>query len=210
MFITYLQQGGWVVYIIVLLSVVALAVFIERMFYLRKVRTNAKIINEKMREKLKALRVDEAIAVCENHTGPASNIIKAGLEHYDKNRDDIERAMEDAAKYEIPKLNKSLPILGTIVSISTLLGLLGTVLGMITSSAVLSTQGMSNPSDLIGGIAQALITTAAGLIVAIPSLVGYNYLVAKIDNIISDIEIITTDLIQLLNKSKKEPGFNRW
>ncbi len=207
MFFEYIIMGGWVMIPIILASILSLAVFIERFLKFKKVEANCKIIKEKMREKLKGLRVDEAIAVCENNEGPAANIIRAGLEVADKSRDEIEKAMEDAAKYEIPKLNRYLPLLGTIVSISTLLGLLGTVLGMITSSTVLSTQGMSNPSKLIGGIAQALITTAAGLIVAIPSLIGYNYLVAKIDSIITDIETVTTDLIKLL---KKKDDVRRW
>jgi biopolymer transport protein ExbB len=125
-------MGGWVMIPIILASVLALAVFIERFIKLRKVESNAKIIKEKMKEKLKGLRVDEAIAVCENNEGPAANIIRAGLEVSDKSRDEIETAMEDSAKFEIPKLNRYLPILGTVVSISTLLGLLGTVLGMIT------------------------------------------------------------------------------
>lgn len=210
MFFKYIQQGSWIVWLIILSSVIALAVFIERMLYLKSVKRNAKIINEKMREKLKGLRVDEAIAVCENHSGPASNIIKAGLECSDKSREELEHAMDDAAKYEIPKLNKNLPILATIVSTSTLLGLLGTVLGMITSSSVLSTQGMNNPSELIGGIAQALITTAAGLMVAIPALIGYNYLVSKIDSIITDIEITTTDLISMLRKNQGVSFTKRW
>ncbi len=212
MFLTYLQQGGWVMYVILLASVIALAVFIERLFYLRKVTGNAKIVIEKMREKLRGMRVDEAIAVCENHPGPAANIIHAGLMVADQKREVIERSMEDAAKYEIPKLNRHLPVLSTIVSISTLLGLLGTVLGMIVSSSVLSTQGMSDPSKLIGGIAQALITTAAGLIVAIPALIGYNYIVAKIDNIISDIEITTTEIIRLLKQKEftKDDSTSRW
>jgi len=166
------------------------------------VRQNARIIQEKMREKLKGHRIDEAIAVCENYPGLAANIIRAGLTQYNKSREEIEKAMEDAAVYEIPKLHRNIPVLATVTSVATLLGLLGTVLGMIISSTVLSTQGMNNPSKLIGGIAQALITTAYGLIVAIPAQVAYNYIVAQVENIISDIEISTTELIQLLKSAK--------
>ncbi|MGC8765066.1 MAG: MotA/TolQ/ExbB proton channel family protein [Brevinematia bacterium] len=200
MLFSYFQQGGPVMYLILLASIVGFAVFVERWFYLEKVKKNAKIINEKMKEKLKGLRLDEAIAVCENYPGVASNIIKAGLEVASKPRQEIEKAMEDSAKFELPKLQKYLPVLSTVVSISTLLGLLGTVIGMIISSSVLATQGMSDPSKLIGGIAQALITTAYGLIVAIPAVVAYNYITAKIDNIITEIEISTIELIKLLKK----------
>ncbi len=207
MLISYFQQGGPVMYFILLASIMGLSVFIERFIYLERVRKNGKIVMERIREKLKGLRLDEAIAVCENHPGPASNIIKAGLEASPKPREDIERSMEDAAKYEIPKLQKNMPVLSTVVSISTLLGLLGTVIGMILSCTVLAKQGTSNPSQLIAGIAQALISTAFGLCVAIPAVVAYNFLQTKIDNIITDIEISTTDLIKLL---KKDDGLKKW
>ncbi len=206
MLFSYIAKGGWVLFLILITSVIAVAVFIERMLYLKKVSGNAKMIQEKMHEKLKGLRIDEAIGVCENYPGPASNIIRSGLELASSSRENIERAMEDAAKYEIPKLNKNLPILATVVSIATLLGLLGTVLGMISSSSTLA-EGAQDMAKLIGGIAQALVTTAGGLIVAIPALIGYNYLVAKIDNIISDIEISTTDMIKLI---KKKPDTRAW
>lgn len=210
MIIDYFIQGGPVMVFILLASVIGLAVFIERLLYLRKVKKNGGIVMEKIREKLKSLRLDEAIAVCENYPGPASNIIRSGLEASSKSREEIEKSMEDAAKYEIPKLQKNLPILATVVSISTLLGLLGTVLGMIMSSTVLSTQGMSNPSKLIAGIAQALITTAYGLIVAIPAVVGYNFIVSQVDTLITGIELSATDLIKLLKKDKDSNDIKKW
>ncbi len=211
MLFDYFRQGGPVMFLILLASVVGLAVFIERLIYLQKVKKNAAVVMERIREKLKGLRLDEAVAVCENYPGPASNIIKAGLEASSKSREEIEKSMEDAAKYEIPRLQRNLPILATVVSISTLLGLLGTVLGMIMSSTVLSTQGMSNPSKLIAGIAQALITTAYGLIVAIPAVVGYNYIVAKVDNLITNIELAATDLIKMLRKdAEARPDAKKW
>ncbi len=107
--IEYFRQGGPVMYFILIASIVGLAVFIERLVYLNEVKKNALIIMEKMREKLKGLRLDEAMAVCENHPGPAANIIKAGLEVSNKSREEIEKSMEDAAMYELPKLQKYLP-----------------------------------------------------------------------------------------------------
>ncbi len=207
MLISYFQQGGPVMYFILLASIMGLTVFIERLFYLEKVRRNARMVMERIREKLKGQRLDEAIAVCKNHPGPASNIIKAGLETSSKPREDIETAMEDAAKYELPKLQRNLPVLATVVSISTLLGLLGTVIGMIIACTVLAKQGMSNPSQLIAGIAQALVSTAYGLMVAIPAVVGYNYIQNKVEDVITDIEISTTDLLKLL---RKDDEIKKW
>lgn len=192
------MQGGWVMIPIILSSIIALAVFLERLFFLGSVGRNASIIKKEV-ERFHGLKLSEAISICGSHPGTASNIIKAGLGVAgSRQRGDMERAMEDAARHELPRLNKNLPILATIINIATLLGLLGTVLGMIVSTSVLASQGLGNASDLIGGISQALITTAAGLIVAIPSQVGYNYLTAKVDNIIIDIEATATDVIKVL------------
>ncbi|SFB90043.1 biopolymer transport protein ExbB [Brevinema andersonii] len=209
---SYLIQGGWVMLAILLSSIVALAVFVERLFYLLSVSKNAGVIRKEMQERFRGLKVGEAISICDAHPGAASNIMRAGLSVAARSREEIERSMEDAAKYELPKLNRNLPILATIVNIATLLGLLGTVLGMITSTSVLASQGLGNPSDLIGGISQALVTTAAGLIVAIPGQVGYNYLVARIDSIILDIETTATELIKVLKSGApvSAPITKRW
>lgn len=209
MILQYFLQGGPVMFFILAASIVAVAVFIERFIYLDRTRRDARVLTEKMREKLSGQRIDEAIAICDNKPGPAANILKAGLVVSSRNRAEIELSMEDAAKYEMPRLYRNLPVLQTIASVSTLLGLLGTVLGMITSSAVLSAQGMSNPSKLIGGIAQALVATAAGISVAIPALVGYNYIAAKTEKVISDLEIMTTELVKLLKKDR-EPTARNW
>jgi biopolymer transport protein ExbB len=209
MILQYFLQGGPVMFCILAASIIAMAVFIERFVYLERTKRDARVLTEKMREKLSGHRIDEAIATCDNRPGPAANILKAGLLVSEKSRSEIELAMEDAAKYEMPRLYRNLPVLQTIASVSTLLGLLGTVLGMIASSVVLSTQGMSNPSKLIGGIAQALVCTAGGLCVAIPTLVGYNYMAAKTDKLISDLEIVTTELVKLLKKDR-EPTARNW
>lgn len=197
----YLLQGGWVLGLIILFSIIALAVCVERMLYLRSVSRNAIVIRKEMQERFRGLKIGEAISICDNHPGIASNIIRAGLNMASRPREEMERAMDDVAKYELPKLHKNLPILATIVNVSTLLGLLGTVLGMITSTSVLASQGLGNPQELIGGIAQALVTTAAGLMVSIPALIAYNYLISSVDNIIMMIETTATDLVKVLKPS---------
>ncbi len=136
----YLLQGGWVMFAILLASIIALAVFFERLFYLHSVIKNANTIKQEI-DKFRGLKISDAISICNHHPGTASNIIKAGLQS-SRSREEMERSMEDVAKYELPKLNRYLPILATIINVSTLLGLLGTVLGMITSTSVLATQGL--------------------------------------------------------------------
>ncbi|MGL5722307.1 MAG: MotA/TolQ/ExbB proton channel family protein [Brevinema sp.] len=202
---SYIMQGGWVMVPIIASSIIALAVFLERFFFLMSVSRNASIIRKEI-ERIQGLNITEAIGVCTGHPGVASNIIRSGLNAAGaRRRDEIERAMDDAARFELPRLNKNLPILATIVNIATMLGLLGTVLGMITSTAVLASQGLGNAAELIGGISQALITTAAGLIVSIPAQVAYNYLVAKIDNIIIDIENTALELLKVLKLGVPAP-----
>ncbi|MGL4393812.1 MAG: MotA/TolQ/ExbB proton channel family protein [Brevinema sp.] len=212
----YLLQGGWVMAAIVLSSIIGLAVFIERSFYLISVSRNANIIRREMQERFRGLKIGEAISICDNHPGTASIIIRAGLSMATRSREEMEKAMDDVAKFEIPKLTKHLPILGTIVNVSTLLGLLGTVLGMISSTTVLANQGLGNPQDLIGGIAKALVTTAGGLIVAIPALIAYNYLTTKVDTIITEIENTALDLVKVLKPSSSlslsnpSSSFKQW
>ncbi|MGL5254669.1 MAG: MotA/TolQ/ExbB proton channel family protein [Brevinema sp.] len=203
---SYIMQGGWVMIPIIASSIIALAVFLERFFFLISVSRNASIIRKEI-ERIQGLNVSEAIGVCTGHPGVASNIIRSGLNMSNsRRREDVERAMDDAARFELPRLNKNLPILATIVNIATMLGLLGTVLGMITSTAVLATQGLGNASELIGGISQALVTTAAGLIVSIPAQVAYNYLVARIDTIIIDIENTALELLKVLKFGAPTPN----
>lgn len=199
--VSIIMQGGWVMIPIALSSVVGLAVFLERLFFFHSVGKNAAIIKKEM-ELFHGLKLGEAASICSKYPGAASNIIKAGLmAASSRHRDEIERAMEDAARFELPRLNKGLPILATVVNIATLLGLLGTVLGMISSTSVLASQGLGNPADLIRGISEALVTTAAGLIIAIPGQIAYNYLVAKSDTLIIEIEATATNLIRVLKSA---------
>ncbi|MGL4562268.1 MAG: MotA/TolQ/ExbB proton channel family protein [Brevinema sp.] len=212
----YLLQGGWVMVAIILSSIIALAVFVERSFYLYSVSRNAAVLRREMQERFRGLKIGEAISICDNHPGSASNIIRSGLSMATRSREEMEKAMDDIAKLEIPKLTKNLAILGTIVNVSMLLGLLGTVLGMISSTTVLANQGLGNPQDLIAGIAKALVTTAGGLIVAIPSLIAYNYLTTKVDTIITEIENTALDLVRVLKPtssislSNSTSNFKQW
>ncbi len=116
----YLLQGGWVMFAILLASIIALAVFFERLFYLHSVIKNANTIKQEI-DKFRGLKISDAISICNHNPGTASNIIKAGLQS-SRSREEMERSMEDAAKYELPKLNRYLPILATIINVSTLLG----------------------------------------------------------------------------------------
>jgi biopolymer transport protein ExbB len=201
----YFTLGGPVMYLILLTSIIWLTFFIERFIYLRNVLAGGREIMGKLREKSENLKIDEGLAQCDNNPGPLSNIIRAGLVISDRSGEEIEITMEAAAKLELPGLNRFISVLASVPGISTLLGLLGSVLGMIHSGAILSAEGAVTFSGIFSIIAKALITTAFGLCVAIPALASYNYITAKVNFIISEIEIWTAELIKILKRRPEKP-----
>jgi biopolymer transport protein ExbB len=131
--------------------------------------------------------------------------VKAGLLKHNRSKEDIREAIEDAGHLEIPRLERHLAGLATCASVAPLLGLLGTVQGMIKCFATIENkQGLVNPSDLAEGIGNALITTFAGLIVAIPTLVAYNYFVSRVENLIVEMEISSSEVVDILTKNRIE------
>ncbi|MGC8869663.1 MAG: MotA/TolQ/ExbB proton channel family protein [Brevinematia bacterium] len=201
--INYLAKGGISMIFIFLASVTGVAVAIERYFFLKKTKKSISKLFEITKEKILKGDIRDVLAICDAEKSPASNILKTALEARLKGatREEIEASVEEITKIELPILNKYLYILGTMVTISPMLGLLGTVLGMIKSTEVLAEKGLSSPSELLAGIAEALITTAAGLIVAIPLLVIYNYLVNEVEEITQEIESKVSEII-LLSSTK--------
>ena len=193
------QAISAIIYIaIILISIIGLAVFLERLFYLNKINSNTKKLMASIKVALRANRVMEAIGICNNAGGPTANILKVGLENYKKDRGEIRMMMEDAASSEIPKLERRLWLMSIGGKVAPMLGLLGTVLGMIRSFTVMSASEF-DPAQLAGGISMALITTALGLIVAIPLLLGYSYLVERVNQLIADMETRAGELIAALS-----------
>lgn len=204
----WIIRGGPMMVPILLCSVAALAIILERFMYLQKIKLDTKKFMSEISDSLKRNRAMDAINICEQMPGPLANVLKAGILKYDRMRQEIKEAVEDAALREIPRIEKNISILATIAHISTLLGFLGTVIGMIEvfqkiqdKSAVLSPV---TPADLSSGIWQALIATAAGLIVAIPTITAYNYFVSRVNNFILQMEMSATDLVNILSEKKVE------
>ncbi len=200
-----MQRGGIIMWIILFLSVIAAAVIIERLLYFRKIQVDEEKIINRLKSTLAKGHFDEAIAICENNPSPISNLIKVGIEHRQYSSAVIREVIMDAANLEIPKLEKNLPTLGTITHIAPLLGLLGTVTGNISAFGVLGKFGsVGDPTLLAKGISEALLTTAAGLIVAIPAIIFYNYLVSKVNHTITRLENRVNELVILLTGGKIE------
>jgi biopolymer transport protein ExbB len=150
----------------------------------------------------------DAIDKCNAMPGPIAQILKAGILKHDRPRAEIKEAIEDAGLHEVPRLEKNLGVLATIAHISPLLGLLGTVTGMVRSFQVIEQKAVAfmpvNPGDLAGGIWESLITTVAGLAVAIPTYVAYNFLVSKVDGFVLEMEKSATDLVNILGIKREE------
>lgn len=200
----WFEKGGVIMYLILLCSVVALAVFIERLWQLHLARINTEKVMSDISVTLKKNRIKEALDICRKLRGPVSNILKAGILKHDRPRAEIREAIEDAGVHEVPELEKNISILATIAHITPLLGLLGTVLGMVKAFQAIQEKAVAsysvNPGDLAGGIWEALITTVAGLFVAIPTFVAYNFLVSRAESIVLDMERSSTRLINILSQ----------
>lgn len=196
--------GGPIMWPILLCSIFALAIILDKFWHLRQIKIDTQKFLSKILDKMKRHEIKEALKICDGTKSPISNILKAGILKYDRPRDKIKEAIEDASLYEIPKLERNLSTLATIAHISPLLGLLGTVTGMVRCFQAIQAKATSlhpvSPGDLAGGIWEALLTTVAGLIVAIPTFVVYNYLVSRINNFILEMEKASTELVNFLTE----------
>lgn len=190
-------------YPILACSVFAVMIIIERFIYIAKVKKEADNIFTRTMENIQTNNIDRALQICEEYGDSiAGKIIRAGIIYREKSAEDIRNAIDEAGSRELPRIERFLPSLGTIIAIAPMLGLLGTVAGMIQSSNVLAKMGTSNSAELLLGISSALLTTAFGLIVAIPALIFYNYLVHKSQNTILEISKKSDEIAEILLQKK--------
>ena len=197
-----LKAGGPIMYPIFLCSIFALSIVIEKLYYFSIIRTDVAVLKRRIFDLVKSNKIKEAIQICDSHRSPVAKILKAGIIKFGASRDEIKESMEEASLFEIPQLESRMSALATIAHISPLLGLLGTVTGMATIFHTIQIRvGSLNPvtpGDLAGGVWEALLTTVAGLIVAIPSLVTYNYCVNRINQVVLEMERGATELINFM------------
>ncbi|MGQ9698890.1 MAG: MotA/TolQ/ExbB proton channel family protein [Armatimonadota bacterium] len=194
-----LYRGGPVMVPLVLCSVVSVAVMLERFVVLRRAGGNTERLMDEMKERLSEKDFRGAISLCERTGGPIAAVLATGLRHRDLPERELERRMEETALSEIPELQRRLSWLDTIITVAPLLGLLGTVTGMISAFQVIGRSGASQPTAITGGVAEALIATATGLTIAIVTLVGYNYLGDRVKAITAEMELRATQLLNLLS-----------
>lgn len=203
--INMVTGGGWIMLPILLCSLLAVSVIFERFFSLRRASIDARDFMDTIRGVLNRGQIREALFLCDQQEGFLPFILKAGIRKHGRTREEIREAITDASTLVIPTLERYLSVLATVANVSPLLGLLGTVLGMVQAFVVIQRQaGVVSPGDLAGGIGTALLTTVWGLIVAIPTLVAYNYFVARVDHMVWEMEILSTELVDVLTDEGRQ------
>ena len=184
---------------LIISSISALTIIIDRFIYFTRIKSQDNSLAPKLISLVKDKEIKAAIALCESSKSPLSNIIISGL----KNINSHKEFMQSASNNELPKLEKFISALSTISTIAPLFGLLGTILGMIQSFAVISAVGSGKPAALASGISNALLTTAAGLIIAIPAVIFYNYFVNTINSRILFMENLSNEISDIIKSDHK-------
>jgi biopolymer transport protein ExbB len=193
-------KGGILMYPIAFCSIIAVGIFLERMWVLRRGRVLPRDFLIEVEDLVMRRKRPEAISLCKRNNSSIAHVVRVGIENYGKKRDVIKEKIEEVGRREAASLERYINVIGTIAGISPLLGLLGTVSGMIKSFNIISLQGVADPASLAGGISEALITTAAGLVVAIPTFVIYRYLTNKADSLILEMEENSIRMVDLVKR----------
>lgn len=203
-----IQSGGPVMWLIAACSVIAALIFLERLLHLHRAQINAGDFLKGICNVLRRRNVVEAVSICEETPGPVAYIVRAAVLQYDESRETIAQAIKEAGLAEVPRLERNLNMLLTLAQISPLIGLLGTVLGMMHSLQFIQQEApLVHSGDLGAGLWQALITTAAGLAVAIPTYAAYNFLVGRVEAIVLDMERASAEILAfLLNQRRRGEG----
>jgi biopolymer transport protein ExbB len=195
----FLSNGGPMMWLILITSAAAVAVFVERVLHYHRAQINSMEFLNGVRNVLRRDNVVEAISICDATPGPVARLVKVAILNRDKGRDGVREALEETGLIEVPPLEAKLNLLATIAQIAPLMGLLGTVLGFIQVFTTLQTKTtVPTMQDMSGGVWQALICTAMGLAVAIPCYAGYNYLVSRVNAIVLDMERAATEITNIL------------
>ncbi|MDE2070925.1 MAG: MotA/TolQ/ExbB proton channel family protein [Gammaproteobacteria bacterium] len=203
--IEIIKSGGWLMLPLILCSILVVAIVAERLWTLQTRRVAPEHLAAQVWNWLKNGELDDERLQALRAGSPLGRILAAGLEQRHASRSAMNEAIEDSGRHVVHELDRYLITLGTIASISPLLGLLGTVLGIMHVFAAISVSGLGNPAMLASGISQALITTVAGLTVAIPAYVLYRYLRGKVDDLVVRMERETTRLMHAVRSAHNEP-----
>lgn len=194
----FLSKGGPLMWLIVACSVVAIGYFFDRLFHFHRASIDTRDFVTGIRNLLQRGQTTEALAMCDDTPGPVAQVVKAAVLNHQRPREEMREAIQDVARAEVARLERGLVVIATVAQIAPLLGFLGTVTGMIRMFMVIQQAPLPNPGDLAGGIWEALLTTAAGLAVAIPTYLAYNFLVTRVQNLVLDMERAANEIVAAL------------
>ena len=195
------KQGGWIMIVLTVLSVVAIFIFVERYIAIRSAEKDDPMFMDRIRDYIKNGDVKSAINFCRVTNTPGARIIERGISRMNQPAPEIQTAIENTGNLEVAALEKRLHVLATISGGAPMIGFLGTVIGMVEAFWQMSNAGGNlDISMLSGGIYQAMVTTVGGLIVGIIALFAYNYLVAKVDGVVNELERKSLSFMDLLNE----------
>ena len=201
--IEFLGKGGFMMYPLLLSSIIGLSITIEKMITLKR----SKVIVPEIVSVLENIKnyddIELAKSICNQHKGSFANIIQVGLNNKDLPKEEIKEVLNDSGRQEVYSLEKGLGILETIAGIAPLMGLLGTVIGILKVFDVIQTKGMGHANMMAGGISEALITTIIGLAIGIPALIVYNYFTNKAEGLILTIEKYSSGMLRKLTYFKE-------
>lgn len=197
-----IAHGGIMIWVLFAASTVALLVFAERLLHYHRAQINSMEFLSGVRNVLKRDNIVEALSICDATPGPVARLVKVAILNRDRGREGVREAIEEAGLMEVPRLEEKLNVLATLAQIAPLLGLLGTVLGLLKIFSALQLAGAhAHMEQLAGGVWQALISTAAGIAVAIPCYAGYNYLVGRVNSIVLDMEKAASEIVNIVTET---------
>ncbi|MBT8143075.1 MAG: MotA/TolQ/ExbB proton channel family protein [Gammaproteobacteria bacterium] len=197
------RAGGWLMLPLVLCSIAAGAIILERLWTLQRKRVLPNDLAAKVWYWVEKEQLDDRHIHALRESSPLGRILASGLTNRDADRELMKESIEDTGRHVVHELERFLNPLGTIAAISPLLGLLGTVIGMVKVFSAIQAQGVGNPGVLAGGISEALITTAAGLSIAIPALIGYRYLRGRVDSLVVQMEKEAIKLVEAIHSGDR-------
>lgn len=202
-----MTRGGLIMWPILLCSIVAAYVVIERLLVLRRARMDAGQFMLKLKSIYHHGDTSAVLSYCSQKDAPIANIVRRGILKHGQSEAKVREAVENAGREEVFHLERHLSMLASVGGVAPMLGFLGTVTGMIAAFQVIEQQsGIVNPSALASGIWEALLTTAFGLIVGIPALVLYNYFVSRVRRLVQDMEVTTNEFLDMLEQGTLPPG----
>ena len=197
------SKGGWIMIVLALMSVVAVYIFVERFLAIRNAGKDDKLFMDRIRDYIKNNDVKSAVNFCRVTNTAAARIIERGISRMGKPAPEIQAAIENTGDLEIAIMERRLPVLATIAGGAAMIGFLGTVIGMVEAFWQMSNAGGNIDISLLSsGIYQAMITTVGGLVVGIISLFAYNYLVAKVDSVVNEIEAKSLTFMDIISEEE--------